>query len=552
MNKSRSEKGSLVFVVATGFIIAMLVVGFFALSSVLGGQRQVNQISDAAVLGVCKQALRKPGVSLTQEEAKNFQEFLDDYSDRDHGRFPDTLKIKGADGKEMTVPNPEVEPKINLLTYNRCVAKALLVSMIAREQGQFNEDLDCVKHAQELCRQAREIGQRLRKELGNQSNYNQIINQAITRNSNQLANGKDRPVTVSVEPGFVFGLDKSSKEGEPTNVYVSDRLQAGIANDKYLSKIVTMTKQDGFGFLTGYRSLWSPQGSEKSNGQSEELMGVAVRNGSQPHLISNRTFATANDAQSRIPEIRDYGVPNAFSYTCELTDATSGKKVRTTSSAVVSSLWTRHPMAIPRGYITIRRGNDGDTEWLTVREMIKRATTGDYKRTVFNSKKQAESDPTYGKDSMGKAPENGLHPIGEPGAAEGSTSKEYPFINDGEIEGFMMDRLLQINPNATHDKLKEVLDKKLGPGTWYVYGHYTGEPQDKDTDTKDGAWDYFAISPNPPSWVDQSEVSELLKADNKADGRIAEFINKNRYAYIQAGSGWHNNLGCVGYDKWPR
>lgn len=141
-----------------------------------------------------------------------------------------------------------------------------------------------------------------------------------------------------------------------------------------------------------------------------------------------------------------------------------------------------------------------------------------------------------------------MTPVGEP-ELEHATDSTHKL---GEIESFLLDRLLQINPKASEQKIKEVFDAKFGPNSvMYIYGHRSGEPSGQDTDTYDGAFDYFAISPSPPPWADQNEINTERANQIWADGRIREYINKNRYSFFQVGSGWHNNLGFVGVDQWP-
>ncbi|HNA74011.1 MAG TPA: hypothetical protein PKW73_11760, partial [Candidatus Obscuribacter sp.] len=106
MTVRRQRGATLGLAAACVLVVIVIGVGFFFLSKIIGGGRQVANATDAGALNVAKQAIRRGAVTLSS--AADQEEF---------GALCDT-------------PN-----RLDLLSYNRIVAKAMIVCKNAQDEG---------------------------------------------------------------------------------------------------------------------------------------------------------------------------------------------------------------------------------------------------------------------------------------------------------------------------------------------------------------------------------------------------------------------------------
>jgi hypothetical protein len=505
MIRIRTKSGAvLALSVALALVLAIIGVSFFLLSRILGGHRELCNATDAVAASVARQALRTPGVALTDEEQKNFVECLDSYADRDHGVFPD------------------MKPAIDLMTYNRVAGKAMVIAMNAREQAQYEEGDLATQHAEKAFQQAQAIARRLKTELNNMDNFKQTIADASSGNHINMANLNAHVAINSVSTGYLFGQTADSqKEGEPSNTLVSSRYKSAIENDRFLGrgKIVSFTEDGGNNYLPGYREMWVPQATQLSDGSGLSVMFTPLRNGGQPHCVPTRNFDDSTQGQSKIAHVNDYAVPNAFKIEGQVQDQTTGKIEKVASCAVVDSLENAFDLGAPYGFVMVDNtsGFDG-----TLRELMEKFTTGDYRRNCFYvSGKEQAGDSYASHDGQGLAPENGLNPR-------------------REIETFVEDRCNQMKADVTQKAIDAILDQRVWQGKFFIYAYF---PHYEDITTSDC---YIVMNPSslpPPGYNDNDPDAK------SPDGRRRVYQNANGSCSIQASSGWHNLFGAITFRK---
>ena len=108
--KLRRQRGAtLGLVAACVFLVIIVGVGFYFLSKIIGGGREVANATDAGALNVAKQALRRGAVALN-----------------DLTIFNQGIDLTAEFGGLSDPPNSGT---IDLITFNRLVAQALLVEI---------------------------------------------------------------------------------------------------------------------------------------------------------------------------------------------------------------------------------------------------------------------------------------------------------------------------------------------------------------------------------------------------------------------------------------
>ena len=135
--KLRRRRGATLGLVAVIVLfIAILGIGFFFLSKIMGGGREVANATDAGAMNVAKRSLMEPTVNAPAND-----EF-------------DGLGVDTATG----IPNNT--GTLNLLAYNRAVGRALLVALNARAIGPASSRL-----AGDVIDKLETIGRNLQNQL---------------------------------------------------------------------------------------------------------------------------------------------------------------------------------------------------------------------------------------------------------------------------------------------------------------------------------------------------------------------------------------------------
>lgn len=203
----RRRGATLGLVVACVLIIVTLGLGAFFLMKIMGGGREVANSSDAGALNVAKNVLVKVGVQPPDE-------------------FKACADVPGAD--------------ITLVTYNRCVAQALLVALNAEKEG----TPESRRNAQGVIAKLKTLGEQLRTDIQKRENIQPYFD-ALTAANNTRMNGNNRIDLSDYQAAFM-------KPGGASNVYLdSNSLPIATLPSVWMSS-GTIKGPNGEKFLAGY------------------------------------------------------------------------------------------------------------------------------------------------------------------------------------------------------------------------------------------------------------------------------------------------------------
>lgn len=282
-------------VAACILIVAIFGLAVFFLIKIMGGGREIANVSDAGILNVAKNVLVKVGVPAPPE-------------------FNACAEPAGA--------------PITLATYNRCVAQTLLVALNAEK-----EDTSAARtNAQSVITKLKTLGQALRASIAQQNNVQQYFYDLATVNDNRL-NGRT-PIDLS---GYQTAF---MKPGQATNIYVnSESLPIAALPGSWLSA-GTLVGPKGQKYLAGYVAM--PIGNE-------QIYGVPVFPQTKCHLVSLKEFDESKSPSADVP-------PNAFQTKSKSFNADAGTFGGAVACAIVGSIDRHYGAAIPGGYIELVNG----------------------------------------------------------------------------------------------------------------------------------------------------------------------------------------------------
>lgn len=322
--KTRRRQGATLGLVAVCVLVIIVIgIGCYFLAKIFGGGREVANATDAGALNIAKNAMNKTNPLIS-------------------------VSLPGSSGQYgdfVALADPPGSNSINLLTYNRCVAQALLVAMNATQ-----EDTPAAKaHATEVINALNALGTELKDKLTNPAlvQYFAQVNNDTRMWGNKGLNAQDSTYKIAF-----------MKHNESTNVYFTPSMlsQAPItltppSNWQTIgtSKVPVINPSTG-GYIRGYENLNFPGiGS---------IMGVPVFPQQNPHLVALADFnnpAISGPPSDKIP-------PNAFSVAASSTEAKTGVMGGAIAAAIIGSSVTKagggaanydFPAAVPGGYLAI-------------------------------------------------------------------------------------------------------------------------------------------------------------------------------------------------------
>ncbi len=197
----RKSAGAVLGLIA-GTIIIIFIIGVFLYFAgvFVGGNHQLNKASDAGILNAARQALVQPAVS------------LNDPSLVAAGSLPysDFAVAKGDGTYFIADQTAGGYPAIDLLTYNRCAAQAVLVSTQATAIGSQTSR----QHAQQVCLAVWYLGQALQNKFSSGSLDNFYDTEAAANSLSLIGLGNKTEVTreSSLTPAYIGA-------GRPSNIY---------------------------------------------------------------------------------------------------------------------------------------------------------------------------------------------------------------------------------------------------------------------------------------------------------------------------------------------
>ncbi|MCC7528002.1 MAG: hypothetical protein IT342_05730 [Candidatus Melainabacteria bacterium] len=331
--KLRRRRGATLGLVAVIVLfIAILGIGFFFLSKIMGGGREVANATDAGAMNVAKRALMEPTVNAPAND-----EF-------------DGLGVDTATG----IPNNT--GTINLLAYNRAAGRALLVALNARAIGPASSAL-----AGSVIDKLETLGRNLQNQLnGGGLLPGYFDNMAAAQNVKMMGPTSDVKLSMNIQPAWMIHQDANNTQ--KTNVYIDESVISMMGNPTVTSLYQATTVVSPNGIKS--KGSW-PQGAFSSkrdhnfvraydrnmtlsNYLDKAILGAAVGPQDRAHLVHLGQFDNCATAVG-------YAPPNSWKTQSQSqnTNKNQGNFGGAVACAVVGSLNAEYEACIPRGYVRI-------------------------------------------------------------------------------------------------------------------------------------------------------------------------------------------------------
>ena len=317
MHKRSDVGGTTALVIVLTLVIIAVGIAFFAWAQIVGGGKELQHAIDAGNLNVAKQTLKSPDITLS-DQAKEIEEFQG-------------LTDSGN--------------KVNLLNFNRLVAKTVLVALNAGDLG----TPEAKAHAAEMAATLEGsggIGFRLAQVLSSHDQLKGHFGNLSSPNSTRMLRSDGLIRDESAETGVAFMARKKA-----ANVFFNSR-QIPDSLASFLSDGNNIVEKTINGNSKKYLSGYSPF---SLNGLGVQLQGVPMRPGEQPHLVSvddfgsNSSSPLGGNGTSLIP-------PNSFQSGGRGREASAGSDLLSRSCAIVGCLNLDFGASMPKGYIEIDNG----------------------------------------------------------------------------------------------------------------------------------------------------------------------------------------------------
>lgn len=306
----RREKGAVLALTLAFIIVFVLLAGFFFLfGKLIGGDRELQNATDAGGLNVAKQALKRPKVRLSGLEQTYF------------GGLTDSSQ------------------EIDLLTYNRCVGQAMLVAMNASTEGTPRALANAQTAIDLVCTGNNSIGGRLATSLESGSGMGQYFSDLASVNFVRMmgegastSHLSDKYQTGYMKAGTASNVDYNANS---LPLYPGTNRRIPFVGDVVTNK-QSARKQN---YIAGYVNM-------NITGIGRPISFVPLRPGSAPHLVSTTDFNSAAQRPASLGTVP----PNAFK------SSGAAKDLSAAAGAIVGCLGADFTAAIPRGYIVISNG----------------------------------------------------------------------------------------------------------------------------------------------------------------------------------------------------
>jgi hypothetical protein len=313
-------------------LVIVIGVGFYFLSKIIGGGREVANATDAGALNVARLALKR-------------------------GTVP-VIGLSTSDQAEFGGLAPSGQ--ITLLNYNRLVAQAMMVAKNAEVEG---SPTNAKSNAIATANAVKAIGNTLKASLQaslastGANTLGADFNSIAGSNNTKMWNGSTVACVTPITQGYL-------KTGGSTNIiwdsntqnafgawapsHATPDLSAG--NNPNSTDILGASVGGGAQYMPGYVN-------NSFLGGSVVLAGVPVFPNTKPHLVDIGQFnsdLTKNAAFAADPNTP----PNAFETNARATEAKSGNLASSVACAVVGVLTNDYKASLPRGFVRISNGPD--------------------------------------------------------------------------------------------------------------------------------------------------------------------------------------------------
>lgn len=486
MRLRQKRGGTLALVVAATITLILLGIAFFFLSQIFGGERELQHATDSGNLNVAKNALRRPDIRLSGEELETF------------GQLGDRGLINNAD--------PPASPPVNLLSYNRLVAQAMLAALNAAKST--NDNNDAIKNANKLVDLLQtgsgSIGGRLSDALSSQNSDNPLFadfSDTAGKNSLRML-GKDSTIGHKNDEFTVSFLEQTNNDIGATNLEVRPSVR-GLFSTALQASLFTV--KGGKTYLRGYNH-------PNIGANIKTPVGVPLQPGDQPHLVSNKTFDSQKNRGSTF--LTAMVPPNGFRSKSEAGEARTAAQAVTISCAEVGSLNLQFDLSAPYGYVKIVNGPDTGSGSASVpgpfvglnHVLNNELLTGIHvagpvfstnkdlmdKWAAYNKEKKAGGNPSPPSGGT-----TGLYNLqGKP--ATTADAENIPFTTDDQSGAVIADSTKCTDANSTGWSRS---DSDVVPQCWDLLGNGTGpgafdaayHPNAQYTDGSAGATDLIAV-----------------------------------------------------------
>ena len=321
----RKKGATLGLVAVCVFVVIVLGVGFFILSKIIGGEREVANATDAGVLTVARKALSPTlvNVALTNDADSN--------------------PVNDFIGIDISKPGPGVSTgKIDMLGLNRVIAQAIIVALNAED---LNTPL-ATTHAQSVAIAARNVANGLRGLLHNAPTLNEEFNKVAHQNNTKMWQGNPVTLVGNVNSAFM-------RPGLSSNVFFPASLNLPVnLPSNMLNKQTGAVTNNGSNYMAGYTNFSVPAGG----GSVVQIAAVPIFPQTKPHLIDIGEF----DRSTNDP-VGTYLPPNSFKANSRAMEGNAGNLGGAIACAIVGALDRDFPASVPRGYVRFVNGPDANS-----------------------------------------------------------------------------------------------------------------------------------------------------------------------------------------------
>jgi hypothetical protein len=334
MKLNRRRGATLGLVAVAVLVIIVLGVGFFILSQILGGGREVANATDAGVLNVARRAL-SPTLIQVQLPADSDSNPTKDF-------LGAAINAQGIANTSTGGTDP-THNRISMLAVNRLIAQSIIVALNAQEIGTNTAST----HAHAVADAAKQVSTTL-KNLVEGSTLDNEFSVVARSNNTKMFQGNKVELT---------GLQSSFlRRGLSTNVYIHPDLEtsvvAGLPSNLKNSNAQALC-HDGLAQREKYMAGYTDFTVNAGPSGPITIAGVPIFPKQKPHLVDTNEY---NAGASNPPASAAYLPPNAFRANSRTPDNNSGGFGGAVACALVGALDQDFAASIPRGYVRIRNG----------------------------------------------------------------------------------------------------------------------------------------------------------------------------------------------------
>lgn len=328
MKFNRRRGATLGLVAVCVLVIIVLGVGFFILSQILGGGREIANATDAGVLTVARHALSSDvSVPIPADGGNKF------YSD-----------FLGFDGNNSNNP-AAASGRVDMLGINRVIAQAVIVALNAKDL----DTPEAAENAKNVALAAKDIARDLRTLLDDNPFLRQQFTGVAQSNNTKMFQGNKANLDGAIRSGFL-------RPSLSTNVFFTPALLGAVGTtppSNLTNNLGGALKNNNNPYMRGYDNFTITTATN-----TIQIAGVPVFPQQRPHLVDLGEF---NGSAGADPVGSDYLPPNAFAANTNTLESNSGGFGAAVACAVVGALNQDFTASIPRGFMRFINGPDANT-----------------------------------------------------------------------------------------------------------------------------------------------------------------------------------------------